>query len=264
MIPALYLKRAIVYLSKTSSELNELDTWCCSNKLTVNPSKSNIIFISPKFVQNTNDNYNMTFADSFIATVPNSKYVGVIIDNKLSFYEHIKSLESKVSRSVGILTKLKSFIPQQTLLQLYHSLVHSHLTYGITVWGSTHSTYLQKLQNLQNRALKVVCNVPFLTSTKPLYKKLNILTIYDTFKHEVAKFVYNCNKTLNPNPFLNYFKKKHQVSIRHTRQSKDKDNLYIPKYRSNRLQRSIKYQGVKIWNNIPSEIKRRSFNSFKS
>ena len=42
--------------------------------------------------------------------------------------------------------------------------------------GSTHSTYLQKLQNLQNRALKVVCNVPFLSSAKPLYKKLNILT----------------------------------------------------------------------------------------
>ena len=147
----------------------------------------------------------MTFADSFIATVPNSKYLGVIIDNILSFYEHIKLLESKVSRSVGILSKLKSFIPLQTLLQLYHSLVHSHLTYGITIWGLTHTTYLQKLQNLQNRALKVVCNVPFLNSSKPLYKKLNIMTIHDTFKHEVAKFVHNCNKTLNPTPFLNYF-----------------------------------------------------------
>ena len=168
---------------------------------------NSVIFISPKLLQNSNDNYNMTFSDSIIVTVPNLKYLGVVIDNLLSFYEHIKLLESKVSRSVGILTKLKSFIPQQTLLQLYHSLVHSHLTYGITIWGSTHTTYLQKLQNLQNRALKVVCNVPFLSSAKPLYKKLNILTIHDTFKHEVAKLVNNCYKTLNPTPFLNYFKK---------------------------------------------------------
>ena len=65
----------------------------------------------------------------------------------------------------------------------------------------------KKLQNLQNRALKLVCNVPFLSSAQSLYKKLNILTIHDTFKHEAAKFVYNCNKTLNPTPFLNYFKK---------------------------------------------------------
>ena len=108
--------------------------------LHVNPSKSNINFISPKLLQNSNDNYNMTFADFFIATVPNSKYLGAIIDNKLSFYEHIKLLKSKVSRSVGIPTKLKSFIPQQTLLKAYHSLVHSHLTYAITIWGATHTT----------------------------------------------------------------------------------------------------------------------------
>ena len=120
----------------------------------------------------------------------------LLLDNKLSFYKHIKLLESKVSRSVGILTKLKSFIPQQTLLQLYHSLVDSHLTYGFTIWSSTHTTYLQKLQNLQNKALKVVCNVPFLSSAKPLYKKLNIMMIHDTYRHEVAKFVHNCNETL--------------------------------------------------------------------
>ena len=121
-----------------NSELNKVYAWCCYNKLTVNLSKSNINFISPKLLQNSNDNYNMIFADSFIATVPNSKYLGVIIENKLSFYEHIKVLESKVScwycwYSVVILTKLKSFIPQQILLQLYHSLVQSHITYGITI-----------------------------------------------------------------------------------------------------------------------------------
>ena len=202
-----------IYLQNLiNSELNKVDTWCCSNKLTVNPSKSNINFISPKLLQNSNDNYNITFANSFIATLPNSKYLGVIIHNKLSFYERIKLLESIISCSVGILTKLKSFILQQTLLQLYYSLVHSHLTYGITIWDSTHTMYLQKHQNLQNRALKVVCNVPFLSSAKPFYKKLNIITIHDTFKPKIATFVYNCNKTLNPTPFLNYFKKKHQVS----------------------------------------------------
>ena len=97
--------------------------------------------------QNSNNNYNMTFADSFIATVPNSKYLGVKIDNKLSFYEHIKLLESKVSRSVGILTKSKSFIPPTNITTIYYSLVHSHLTYGITILGLTQTTYLQKLQN---------------------------------------------------------------------------------------------------------------------
>ena len=154
-----------------NSELNKVDIWCCSNKLTINSSKSNIVFISPKLLQNSNDNYTHDICRLLYCYCSKLKVPRCYNDNKLSFYEHIKFLESKISCSVGILTKLKSFIPQQTLLQLYHSLVHSHLTYGITIWGSTHTTYLQK------RALKVVCNVPFLSSAKPLYKKLNIMTI---------------------------------------------------------------------------------------
>ena len=245
-------------------ELKKLDTWCCSNKLTVNPFKSNVVFISPKLTYTTNTNYNITLAGSSIDINTNVNYLGLVIDNKLYFREQIKLLENKISRSVGILNKLKPYFSQRTLLQLYHSLVHSHLTYGISVWGSTHKTYLQKIQYLQNRALKIVCNVPYRSSAKPLFRQLNILTIQDTFKLEVAKFVYNCNKRLSPTPFFNFFKRTDQISVRHTRLSNNKDSLYIPKYRSNRLQRCIKYQGVKIWNNIPTDIKKLSFNSFKS
>ena len=129
-----------------NSELKKLDTWCCSNKLTVNPSKSNIILISPKLAPNISGNHKMTVAGSVIETVSNSKYLGVIIDSKLSFYDHIKFLESKISRSIGLMSKLRLFLPRETLLQLYHSLVHSQLTYGIFVWGSTHSNYLRNFK----------------------------------------------------------------------------------------------------------------------
>ena len=120
-----------------------------------------------------------------------------------------------------------------------------------------------KLQRLQNKALKVICNIPFSSSSKSLYSNLNILTVHNIYKHELAKFVFNCIKIRNPLPFHDYFQKTLQVSSRLTRQTDDKDNLYIPRYRSNRLQRCIKYQGVKIWNAIPPKIKRSSFNSFK-
>ena len=56
------------------------------------------------------------------------KHLGIIIDNRINFYEHIKVLECKIARSVGILTKLKTILSKQNLLQLYYTLVHSHLT----------------------------------------------------------------------------------------------------------------------------------------
>ena len=78
--------------------------------------------------------------------------------------------------------------------------------------------------------------------------------------------MFNFNKTLAPSPFSNFFQKNNQVSNRSTRLSAEQDNLYeyIPRYRNNRLQRCIKYQGVKIWNLIPKEIKKSTYNIFKN
>ena len=152
-----------------------------------------------------------------IYSVKSAKHLGVIIDNKINFYEHIKVLECKIARSVEILTKLKTILPKQNLLQLYYALVHSHLTYGISIWGSTYPSYLQKLRKLQKKALKAICNVPYRSPAKPLYTQLNILQIQNVYKHENAKFMFNCNKTLTPTPFSNFFQKTNQVSNRSTR-----------------------------------------------
>ena len=76
--------------------------------------------------------------------------------------------------------------------------------------------------------------------------------------------MFNCNKTLTPTPFSNFFQKTNQVSNRSTKLSVEQDNLYIPRYCNNRLQRCIKCQGVKIWNLIPKEIKKSTYNIFKN
>ena len=240
----------------TNKKLKNLNISCCANKLIVNPSKSNVLVISPKLIHDFTEQLIVSYNSSQIYSVKSTKYLRVIIDNRINFYEHIKALECKIARFVGILTKLKTILPKQNLLQLYHTLVHSHLTYGISIWGSTYPSYLQKVEKLQNKALKAICNAPYLSPAKPLYTQLNILQIQDVYKHETAKFMFNCNKTLTPTPFSNFFQKTNQVSNRSTRLSAEQDNLYIPRYRNNRLQRCIKYQGVKIWNLTPKEIKK--------
>ena len=74
----------------------------------------------------------------------------------------------KIACSVGIMTKLKRILPEQNLLQLYYTFVQSHLTYVITIWGSTCPSHLQKLQIVQNRAVKVICNAPYQSSADKL------------------------------------------------------------------------------------------------
>jgi len=65
------------------------------------------------------------------------KYLGIHIYEELNFKYHISFIETKVSRGVGILYNLKQFLPSSILLCVYYSLVHSHLMYGLIVWGST-------------------------------------------------------------------------------------------------------------------------------
>ena len=244
--------------------MENLNIWCCANKLTVNRSKSNALVISPKLIHDFAEQLTVSYDSFQIYSVKSAKYLGVIIDNRINFYDHIKVLECKIARSVGILTKLKTILPKQNLLQLYYTLVHSHLTYRISIWGSTYPSYLHKLQKLQNKALKAIFNAPYRSPAKPLYTQLNILQIRNVYKHEIAKFMFNCNKTLTSTPFSNFFQKTNQVSNRSTRLLAEQDNLYIPRYRNNRLQRRIKYEGVKIWNLTPKEIKKSTYNIFKN
>ena len=134
------------------------------------------------------------------------------------------------------------------------------MLYGIITWGSTFSTHLHRLQILQNKAVRAVVGAHYHDSAKPI---LTNLQIDDLFEFELAIFVFKWNRNSVPISFSNFFKITSDVLKRIIRQSCKSSNLYIPRYRSNRLQRSIKYQGVKVWNSIPENIKKLSENLFK-
>ena len=202
--------------------------------------------------------------DNPINIVSSTKYLGVFIDNKLNFKEHILTLENKIARSVGILSKVRYNFPLKTLLQLYHVLIHPLLTYGIVVWGSTYPSYHIKLKTLQNKAMRIISGSHYRDEANPLYKKLEVLQIHDLYTYETAKFVFSCFYNLAPIFLIDFFTKVDEVSQRATRHSVNKYSLYTPRYPTNRLQRSIKYQGVKIWNSIPNDIKSLKFQQFKS
>ena len=165
----------------------------------------------------------------------------------------------------GILNKLKQTLPHTVMLQLYYALVHPLLLHGIIIWEATYPTYLQKLKYLQNRAIRTTVGAHFRDSVNSYYSQLKIglLQINDLFKIEVAKFIYGSlhNKTFNS--FHKYFCKTNNRSRRATRQSSDCNNLNIPRYRTNKLQRCIKYQVVRIWNCIPTNIRTFSLKKLK-
>ena len=171
-----------------------------------------------------------------------------------------------MSGAVGIICKLKFVLPRDALIKLYFALFHPHLLYGLVIWGSTYPTYLMRISTLQNKVVKLVGGGAFQDRAAPFYYKLNISKFTGLYKIEVSKLVYNLVHRPRhlPNNFSKYFEKSCKISQRSTRSTtQESDLLYIPRLRSNRLQNSVRYQCVKIWNSIPHSIRLLSPISFK-
>ena len=133
--------------------------------------------------------------------------------------------------------------------------------------GITHKFYLSKLQTLQNKAVKIISGGKYMDHATPFYSKLKILKIPESYKHEVAKLVFHHYHQRLPPLLSNLYIKTNQVSQKCTRSSSTANDptLYIPLYKTTKLQKTIRYQGVKIWNKIPTSIKtKQSFKSLKA
>ena len=96
-------------------------------------------------------NFNIHINSLKILVHESAEYLGIRLDCHLYFRQHINFLESKIARSVRILTKLKHVLPVKALISLYYALINSHLLHGLTVWGGISKTSLDKLNTLQNK-----------------------------------------------------------------------------------------------------------------
>ena len=105
------------------------------------------------------------------------KYLGILIDSNLTLKYHISYITSKISKAIGVIARLRHFIPSSTLLTLYRSLVSPYLLYGLTVWGQAPQIYLNQILVLQKRALRLIYFAPYRSSAVPLFVSSGCLPI---------------------------------------------------------------------------------------
>ena len=132
----------------------------------------------------------ITLNNLILSTGENVEYLEISINPLLNFSNYVTSIKYKISRSVGIMYKLKPFLPKSVLLKIYKAIIHPYLLYALPAWGSTYPTYMSKICILQNKATTFIGNGKRSDHVTPYYSKLNILKLRDLYKHEVAKIVF--------------------------------------------------------------------------
>ena len=159
-----------------NKELIKIDTWLQANKLTVNTKKTHYMIFHRANVFIRQDKISLTRSTQFL---------GIIIDDKLKWTEHIAYVKNKISKSSGILSKARNYIDKKTLKQLYYSFVYPYLIYGIEIWGNASNIHLDPIIKLQKRCVRIITFSNYLESTSPLFRTLEILNLKQIVIHRI-------------------------------------------------------------------------------
>ena len=149
-------------IKEINEELQKITTWFHTNKLSLNKNKSNVIIFLPKGKKCNTDNVKIIINGDEIKQVNFTKFLGIYIDEHLSWAQHINYLSTKIARNVGILSKLKHFLLVYIMNTLYYSLILFNLQYCTLLWANTYSSCLNKLRILQKKAIRIITQSHYL------------------------------------------------------------------------------------------------------
>ena len=184
---------------------------------------------------------------------------------------NVSNISKKISRSIGIMYKLRPFLPINVL---NYSLVYSHIVYAIEVWGSTFKPEMDKILILQKKAMRQMTFMGSYPSSIPgplqpsgrIFSQLKTLNVMDMYHLQVAKFVFKSMNLITSLNYHDWFKLNHELHAHKTRANFNiADNttttkLFIPTVRTtNYGLKQLKANGPRIWNSLPTKIKKCNF-----
>ena len=200
------------------------------------------------------------------------KFLGVIIDENLTWDDQIKHLENKLLATIVLIKRVKKFIPSSHYLKIYQSLFVSHLTYGISCWGGVYYSKLQKLFNIQKRCIRILFGESYsfdhpeyyatccrtktyqehvalknyaLEHTKPLFNKHSLLTLHNLYASRSLVELIKILKLHSPYPVyenLQFCPRTHHF------------RLLSPKYNLDISKNNYFISSVNLWNKCISKL----------
>jgi hypothetical protein len=253
---------------KANYEFKKVCDFFRKNGLVLHPKKTNFILYSKLNVpcnsdlkilcnNNNGDNLNPEFVHqieriSSESPISSVKFLGVLIDDKLSFKDHVANIRKKLSKSLYLLNSVKNILPINTLLLLYYSIFHSHLIYAIQMWSSTSQSAVNGLFKLQKKAIRIVSNAKFNSHTEPLFKKLGILPLPDLISFFNLQFMHRFANNLLPSAFHGAWITNERIIGNNAMRLRNFENLLIQQPNLNYLGRLPFFAFPRLWESFPN------------
>lgn len=157
------------------------------------------------------------------------KYLGILIDSNLTGKHHISHIASKISKSVGIICRLRHLAPFSTLLNIYRSLIYPYLSYGLVAWGQAAKSDMEKILILQKRVVRLMNFANYNSHAVPYFISANVMPINMLYVKLSSLLMHDVHNNLIPSNLSGMFTLSHQIHNHNTRSS-SAGNYYINCY----------------------------------
>ncbi len=240
---------------KLNHDMNKLREWLIRNKLQHHPTKTKVMYIGSRHnLKTMNDDLSLVINNQPVPREGSFTCLGVKLDETLEWNEHIEMICKKVAAGIGMMKRIKPFVPANTLQTIYCALIQPYFDYCSPLWGVCNKQLKDKLQKFQNRAARIIAGASFETRSADVLRSLawdDLETRRCTIKSILLYKVLN--DYTGPNL-------KESLIWRNTRQTNydlrsSLTDLTLPKPNREFLKKSFNYSGAKLWNSLPLDAK---------
>lgn len=232
---------------KMNEDLQNLQEWLNMNKLKLNVSKTKCMALNLK-----HGNICIKLKDEVLEVVSKIKYLGVIIDNNLKFNEYVDEICSKISKKIGYLRRIRSKLSYSNALMLYNALVLPHFDYCATIIFSCSDTVKARLQLLQNKGMRMLLKCNYYTPIQNMLNALGWMNVRQRINYQVLVFIFKMKYNLFPEYLSNNLSYIQEVQPYELRRG---DDFRLQQWKSSRGQNQLMYNGLRLFNNLPNDIK---------
>ena len=237
---------------RLGSDLACVAKWIEDNGLKINVSKTQLLVLSPPRRQEHAKTIKLCLKGEEIVQQEKVKYLGVIVDNKLNWKPHIQNLRRKCLAGLAFLRRYGTHLPVNSRKLLYQSFILSQLDYCSVVYDCCSKTLSDKVERIQNYAMRIILSKPPRTSSEPLRKQLGLTTLKIRRQNATLLQVHRCLHRCAPLYLNNKFMTNSSFGYSSTRGA---NKLHLNRPNSNYYRNSFEFQGALMFNILPDEIR---------
>jgi hypothetical protein len=223
----------------------DINKWFTNNQLNLNLTKTHFLEFSPSNQQI--DTRQIHYNDKQISNVNQIKFLGLTLDDKLSWNKHTDRIISKLSSITYALKQIKYYLTTDALKLLYYAHVHSIMSYGVIFWGK--SSGARRVFKLQKRIVRIIANKKPRDSCREVFKNMRINTLYSQYIYSLILFVVN-NKCI--------FATNNEI---HNHNTRNKNDLHPLLSKLGKFKKGPYISGIKAYNHLPYYLKMLDHNS---